>query len=86
MITVRGRGTMMTVREFTNRLWASQSIIIIRWKEFDKCNNLDDIRKRALVKNEAIQLRADTETYNNVNNMFVDSYGVMDGYLIIEVH
>lgn len=51
---------MTTVREFTSKMWYEQKIAVIKWKEFDKCND--------------------------VNGMFVDSYGVMDDTLIIEVH
>lgn len=74
----------MTVREFTSRVWYSQKIMIIKWKDFDKCNNIDDIRKVALMVGENYQLRS--ENYEKVNNMLVDSYGVMDNTLIIEVH
>jgi len=74
----------MTIREFTSRLWYSQKIIVIKWKDFDKCKDIDDIRKVALMVGENYQLRS--VNYENVNNMSVDSYGVMDDTLIIEVH
>ncbi len=74
----------MTVREFTSNAWYSQKIIVIKWKEFDKCKDIDDIRKVALMVGENWQLRS--VNYENVNNMLVDSYGVMDNALIIEVH
>lgn len=74
----------MTVRDFTSRLWYSQKIIVIKWKEFDKCNDIDEIRKAALMVGENWQLRS--VNYENVNNMLVDSYGVMDNTMIIEVH
>ena len=74
----------MTVRDFTSRLWYSQKIIVIKWKEFDKCNDIDDIKRRSLMVGENWQLRS--VNYENVNNMLVDSYGVMDNTMIIEVH
>lgn len=74
----------MTVREFTSRMWYSQKIIVIKWKEFDRCKDIDEIRKAALMVGENYQLRS--VNYENINNMLVDSYGVMDDMLIIEVH
>lgn len=74
----------MTVREFTSRVWYSQKIVIIKWREFDKCNDIDDIRKAALMIGENYQLRS--INYDKVNGMLVDSYGVIDDTLIIEVH
>ena len=74
----------MTVREFTSKMWYSQKIVVIKWKEFDKCNDIDDIRKAALMVGENYQLRS--INYDKVNDMLVDSYGVMDNTLIIEVH
>ena len=75
---------MTTVREFTSKMWYEQKIAVIKWKEFDKCNNIDDIRKAALMVGKNYQLRS--INYDNVNGMLVDSYGVMDDTLIIEVH
>jgi len=74
----------MTVKEFTSRLWYAQNIVIITWQQFDKCNDLDEILGKALLKCENWQLRSDV--YKKINNKLVDSYGVMDEYLIIEVH
>ncbi len=74
----------MTVREFTSHVWYSQKIMVIKWKEFDKCKDIDEIRKAALMVGENCQLRS--VKYEKVNNMLVDSYGVMDNTLIIEVH
>lgn len=76
-------GRNMTVRDFTSRVWYSQKITIIKWKEFDKCKNIDEIRKVALMVGENYQLRS--VNYEKINNMLVDSYGVMDDTLIIEV-
>lgn len=73
----------MTVRKFTSRLWNSQKIIIIKWKDFDKCKDIDDIRKAALMVGENYQLRS--VNYEKLNDMSVDIYGVMDDTLIIEV-
>ena len=74
----------MTVREFTSKMWYSQKIAVIKLKEFDKCNNIDDIRKAALMIGENCQLRS--INYDEVNGMLVGSYGVIDDTLIIEVH
>lgn len=78
------RGNDMTVREFTRRVWYSQKIMIIKWQDFDKCKDIDDIQKAALMVGENWQLRS--VNYEKVNNMLLDSYGVMDDTLIIEVH
>ena len=75
---------VMTVREFTSHVWYAQKIMVIKWKDFDRCNDIDDIRKTALMVGENHQLRS--VNYDNVNKMLVDSYGVMDDTLIIEVH
>lgn len=74
----------MTVRELTSRVWYSQKIMVIRWQEFNKCKDIDEIRKAALMVGENYQLIS--VNYEKVNNMLVDSYGVMDNTLIIEVH
>ena len=74
----------MTVREFTSKMWYLQKIVVIKWKEFDKCNDINDIRKAALMVGKNYQLRS--INYDKVNGMLVDSYGVMDDTLIIEVH
>ena len=73
----------MTVREFTGKMWYSQQIAIIKWKDFDKCNGLDEIRKSSLMYGEAYELRS--EVYKSLNNYLVDSYGTIDNVLIIEV-
>lgn len=74
----------MTVMGFTSKMWYLQKIIVIKWKEFDKCNDINDIRKAALMVGKNYQLRS--INYDKVNGMLVDSYGVMDDTLIIEVH
>lgn len=75
----------MTVREFANRVWYSQKIIVIKWQKFnDECIDINEIRKSALMVGESYQLRS--VNYENVNNMLVDSYGVIDNVLIIKVH
>ena len=74
----------MTVMEFKSKMWYLQKIIVIKWKEFDKCNDINDIRKAALMVGKNYQLRS--INYDKVNGMLVDSYGVMDDTLIIEVH
>lgn len=74
----------MTIREFTSHVWYSQKIMVIKWQDFDKCKDIDDIRKAALMVGENWQLLS--VNHKNVNNMLVDSYGVIDDTLIIEVH
>lgn len=75
----------MTVREFTNHLWYAQPIAIIKWKDFDSSNNdMQTINSKALMTGLNYDLRSDT--YKETNNMLVDSYGVIDNVLIIEVH
>ena len=74
----------MTVREFANRVWYSQKIIVIEWRKFDECIDINKICKSALMVGESYQLRS--TNYENVNNMLVDSYGVIDNALIIKVH
>ena len=74
----------MTVREFTSRVLYTQKIIIVKWRDFDKCKDIDDIRKAALMVGENYQLKS--VNYEKVNNMLVDSYDVMDDTFIIKVH
>ena len=74
----------MSVRELTNKLWYCQKIVIITWKQFDKCNDIDEVLANALFRSENWQLRS--EMYKEINNMMVDSFGLMDGHLIVEVY
>lgn len=74
----------MTVREFTSKMWYAQQIVIITWQQFDRCKDIDEVLGKALLRCENWQLRS--EVYREINNKMVDSYGVMDGYLIVEVH
>lgn len=74
----------MTVRELTSRVWYAQKIVIIKWKNFDTCKDIDEIRKVALMTGENHQLRS--VNYDKINEMLVDSYGAIDNTLIIEVH
>ena len=74
----------MTIRDFTGKLWYAQRIAIIKWKDYDKCKDIDDIRKSSLFFDENYKLRS--EVYKSLNDYLVDSYGVIDNILIIEVH
>ena len=74
----------MTVREFTSHMWYAQKVIVIKWKEFDKCNNIDDIKRRALMVGENCNLRS--TAYEKICEMLVDSYGAIGDTMIIEVH
>ena len=74
----------MTVRELTSRVWYAQKVVIIAWQQFEKCKDLDEILRKAVLKCENWQLLS--ETNKEVGSKIVDSYGVMDNYLIIEVH
>ena len=74
----------MTVKELTSRVWYAQKIVIIKWKNFDTCKDIDEIRKVALMTGENYQLRS--VNYDKINEMLVDSYGAIDNTLIIEVH
>lgn len=73
----------MTVREFTSQLWYIQKIAIIKWKAFEQCNDIDDIRHKALMVGNNYELRS--VIYDNINDMLVDRYGAMDDMLVIEV-
>lgn len=73
----------MTVREFTDHLWYTQKIIIIKWKEFDWNDSIDVMESKALMVGENHQLLS--IVYDAVNDMSIDSYGVIDNTLIIEV-
>lgn len=74
----------MTVREFTSRMWYAQKVIVIKWKEFDKCDNIDDIKRRALMVGENWNLRS--TAYGKICGMLIDSYGAIGDTMIIEVH
>ena len=74
---------MGTLREFTNKLWYGNKIAVITQDAFEKCNDIEDIRKAALMFGENWQLRS--VVYDDVNNMTVMSYGVIGNILVIEV-
>lgn len=82
----------MTVREFTSRVWYSQKIIVIKWKNFDYINKsievtdkyFETIKEQAEYVGTPHKLRS--VKYDNINEMLIDSYGVMNNVLIIEVH
>lgn len=82
----------MTVREFTSRVWYSQKIVVIKWREFDFINN--NIEERDIPLKAAIERAEYVGTphelrsviHSRINEMLIDSYGVIDDTLIIEVH
>lgn len=73
----------MTVREFTNKAWYACKIVIIKSEEYDKCNDIDEVKKKSLMYGDNSQLRS--INYENVNMMIVESFGVIDNVLVIEV-
>ena len=83
---------MTTVREFTDRMWYAQKMIIIKWQDFDMIgwgikeieNCLETAKKKAVYVGTPHELRS--EVYADVNKMIVDSYGTMEDTLIIEVY
>ena len=74
---------MGTLREFIGKLWFGNKIAVITQDAFEKCNDIEDIRKAALMFGESWQLRS--VVYDDVNKMKVMSYGVIGNVLVIEV-
>lgn len=74
---------MGTLREFISKLWVGNKIVVITQEAFDKCSDIEDIRKASLMFGESWQLRS--VVYDDVNNMMVMSYGVMGDVLVIKV-
>lgn len=83
---------MTTVSEFTSKMWYAQKILIIKWQDFDTIgwgireieNCLEAAKEKAVYIGTPHELRS--EVYTDVNKMTIDSYGVMDDVLIIEVY
>lgn len=75
---------MQTVRQFTDRLWYVTDICIIR-KDHEPITypTLTKFRKIALWTGNVSSLRSITA--KEVNDRYVDSYGIIDNTLIIEV-
>lgn len=74
----------MKVKEFVSRLWYSQDLVIIKWRDFDKCKDFDEILDKSLAVCDNADLRS--AEYKWIMEMDIDSYGVYDGMLIVEVH
>lgn len=77
---------MTTVREFTDRMWYAQKMLIIKWRDFEiiSCDIMKAAKEKAIYIGTPHELRS--EVYADVNKRIIDSYGVVDNTLIIEVH
>ena len=75
---------MITVREFTSRMWYAQPMVIIPWKRLHNEIDIKKIKENAIYIGTPHELRSDN--YANINNRTVDSYGVIDNNIIITVH
>lgn len=82
----------MTVREFTSRMWYMQKVVVIKWKKFDPNHwnpeqNIDPVKTaEELAEYVGTPHKLRSINYNHINDMLVDSYGAIDGTIIIEVH
>ena len=75
---------MMTVSEFLGRCWYRTNLIIIKWQVFDQEYSIEQIKEQAIYIGTPHELNSDI--HKNIHNMSLDSYGIIDGYLIILVH
>ena len=71
----------MTIKELTSKLWYASKIAIIEGKEYDVCNDIDDIQRKSLMFGENCQLRS--VNYKSLNLKKVYNFGVIDNRLII---
>ena len=74
----------MTVNKFLGRCWYGTNLIIIRWQVFDQEYSIEQIKEQAIYIGTPQELYSDI--HKNIHNMSLDSYGIIDGYLIILVH
>ena len=78
---------MQTVNEFLNRCWYGSKIIVIYWADCEiylAAHDIDAIKEKAKFVGTPHELRSDT--FKDVREMTVDSFGAMDDYIIIETH
>lgn len=77
----------MTVSEFLGRCWYRTDLIIIKWQVFDTVKetiDIEQIKEKAIYIGTPHELNGDI--HKNIHNMSLDSYGIIDNYLIILVH
>lgn len=74
----------MTVREFFGRCWYRTKLVIIKWQVFEHEYNIEQIKEKAIYVGTPHELNSDI--HKNIHNMSLDSYGIIDDYLIILVH
>lgn len=73
----------MTVNEFLGRCWYRTDLVIIKWQVFDTVKEAANIEQ---IKEKAIYVGTPHELNSDIQNMSLDSYGIIDDYLIILVH
>lgn len=73
----------MTVSEFLGRCWYLTKLVIIKWQVFDTVKEAANIEQ---IKEKAIYVGTPHELNSDIHNMSLDSYGIIDDYLIILVH
>ena len=74
---------MTRVLSITGRLWYATKVIILNIKEFDKIANYPDINN---FKDKSLFSGVCYKIPDNINNMFLSSYGVVDDHIIITVY
>lgn len=77
----------MTVSEFLGRCWYRTDLVIINWQVFGTVKeavNIEQIKEKAIYVGTPHELNSDI--HKNIHNMSLDSYGIIDDYLIILVH
>lgn len=74
----------MTVSElFVNAgIWANQRIVVIDSDSFHNCYDANEVMNHAFYKGIASNV---TARYPSINKMQVNSFGVMEDRLVIEV-
>lgn len=75
---------MATVKEFTSKMWYTQPMVVIPWNKLHNEIDINKIKAKAIYVGTPHELRSDN--YTDVNNRYVDGYGVIDNTMIITVH
>ena len=74
----------ITVREFTDHMWYTQPMVIVPQSKLHDEIDIEKIKANAIYVGTPHELNSDI--HKNIYNMSLDSYGIIDDYLIILVH
>ena len=81
---------MQNINEFSDRCWYGTKMVIIKWADADtvmrSCPQdlLAALKENAVYVGTPHELRS--ETHKEIRELILESYGVVDDHLIVEVH